>query len=53
MGVDKPDVRWVLNDADAGSDTPLFLWEPRRGEYTLSIVDSGGKVIDSVAFTVR
>jgi penicillin-binding protein 1C len=28
-------LRWVLNDAEAGSDTPLFLWEPRRGDYIL------------------
>ncbi len=45
--------RWVINDADAGSDTPLFLWEPRRGRYTLSIVDRDGSVLDSVGFTVR
>ncbi len=45
--------RWVLNDADTGSDMPLFLWEPSRGQYTLSIVDSGGRIIDSVGFTVR
>ncbi len=46
-------LRWVLNDAEAGSDTPLFLWEPRRGDYILSIVDRDGSVMDSVGFTVR
>jgi penicillin-binding protein 1C len=46
-------LRWVLNDTDAGSDTSLFLWEPRRGNYTLSIVDRDGSVVDSVGFTVR
>jgi len=45
--------RWVLNDTDAGSDLPLFLWEPRRGNYTLSIVDHSGSVVDSVSFVVR
>jgi penicillin-binding protein 1C len=45
--------RWVLNDTDAGSDLPLFLWEPRRGSYILSIVDHRGSVVDSVNFVVR
>ncbi|MBP7529212.1 MAG: penicillin-binding protein 1C [Syntrophorhabdaceae bacterium] len=45
--------RWVLNDTDAGSDLPLLLWEPRRGNYTLSIVDHRGSVVDSVSFVVR
>ncbi|HNT44687.1 MAG TPA: hypothetical protein PKN85_09500, partial [Syntrophorhabdaceae bacterium] len=46
-------LRWVLNNTDAGSDTPLFLWEPRRGNYTLSIVDGDGSIVDSVGFAVR
>jgi len=46
-------VRWVLNDSDAGPDTPLFLWEPKRGSHTLTIVDGDGRVVDSVGFTVR
>jgi penicillin-binding protein 1C len=46
-------VRWVLDDSEAESDRPLFLWEPRRGSHTLSIVDADGRVVDSVGFTVR
>jgi len=46
-------LKWVINDADAGSDTPLFLWEPKRGRHTLSIIDRDGGIVDSVGFTVR
>ncbi|MBP1749591.1 MAG: penicillin-binding protein [Deltaproteobacteria bacterium] len=45
--------RWMINGRDAGSDGPLLLWEPRPGTYTVSIVDQGGKVMDSVGFIVR
>lgn len=45
--------KWMINGTDAGSDGPLLLWEPKPGAYTVSIVDQGGKIVDSVGFTVR
>ncbi len=45
--------RWMINGGDAGSDGSLFLWEPRPGTYTVSIVDQKGRIMDSVGFIVR
>lgn len=45
--------RWMINGADAGSDSSLLLWEPQPGTYTVSIVDRQGKVMHSVGFIVR
>lgn len=45
--------RWMINGSDAGADGPLFLWEPKPGAYTVTIVDRKGKVMDSVGFVVR
>ena len=44
---------WVINDQKTGVFDPLFLWNPSRGKYTVSIIDKNGAVLDSVAFTVR
>ena len=50
---EKKSMRWVLNDADTGIGTPLFLWKPKRGRHILSIIDTEGKTVDTVSFTVR
>lgn len=44
---------WRINNDDTGSGKPLLLWEPRPGNYTVSIVDQNGRIHDSVDFTVR
>ena len=44
---------WVINDEETGASDSLFLWKPKRGRFTVSIVDRDNKIIDSVRFVVR
>ena len=44
---------WVINDEQTGVSDSLFLWKPKRGRFTLSIIDKGNEIIDSVKFTVK
>ncbi|MHB8111284.1 MAG: penicillin-binding protein 1C [Syntrophorhabdaceae bacterium] len=45
--------RWRINNVDTGSDTSLLIWEPRPGNFTVSILDSKGMTRDSIGFSVR
>jgi penicillin-binding protein 1C len=45
--------RWRLDGRDLGSAAAPTFWPPRPGRHTLHIVDAGGRVLDTAAFTVR
>ncbi len=49
------DVRfdWMLNNRRIRGSNPRVSWKPRRGKYTLSLVDKGNRIIDSIGFEVR
>ncbi len=44
---------WLLNNEQIGSGSSMVPWKPRYGKYLLSLVDSQGRVMDSVTFEVR
>jgi len=44
---------WMLNDRRIRGSNPRVSWKPRRGKYTLSLVDKGNRIIDSIGFEVR
>ncbi len=46
-------LHWVLDGNSVGDAGSLFLWAPVRGKHTLSLADSGGRIIDSLVFEVR
>jgi penicillin-binding protein 1C len=47
------DFRWLLNGEDIGPADTLRLWSPRRGSYTLTLVDAARRTSDTVTFQVR
>ena len=44
---------WMLNNRSLGKSSEVISWRPEAGEYTLSLVGSDSRVVDSVEFTVR
>ncbi len=50
---DRRILRWVLDGADLGPTAGVFMWEPRPGSHTLSLVDEGERPLDAVTFEVR
>jgi hypothetical protein len=46
-------LRWVLNDHTMKETNSYFLWSPRVGDYTLTLIDENDQMIDSVHFEVR
>jgi penicillin-binding protein 1C len=44
---------WMLNNRRIRGSNPRVSWKPRRGKYTLSLVDKGNRIIDSIGFEVR
>jgi penicillin-binding protein 1C len=44
---------WMINDEQTGASDSLFLWKPKRGRFTVTIVDRDNKIMDSVRFIVR
>lgn len=46
-------LRWRLDGVDLGEVGPGFLWKPVAGPHTLALVDSGGRAVDEVRFSVR
>jgi penicillin-binding protein 1C len=51
--VDRRLLRWVLDGADLGPTADGFMWEPRPGSHSLSLVDEGERPLDAVTFEVR
>jgi penicillin-binding protein 1C len=47
------DNHWILNGQELGPAGSLHLWKPRKGAYTLSLIDSANCVLDTVSFQVR
>lgn len=46
-------IRWRLNDAELGRTSEIISWKPVTGTYTISIMDAGNAIIDSVYFKVK
>ncbi|MBF0319697.1 MAG: penicillin-binding protein 1C [Nitrospirae bacterium] len=44
---------WMLNDERLASPGSPRLWKPKKGNFTLSIINSEGKTLDTVVFQVR
>jgi penicillin-binding protein 1C len=44
---------WVLNQEKIGISESLFLWKPKRGTYTLSIINGENGILDTVQFLVK
>ena len=44
---------WRMDGAALGAAERLLLWEPRPGRHRLELADTGGRVLDRVAFEVR
>jgi len=47
------DLRWRLDGDELGSADSIFMWKPRRGNHTLSLVDGKNVVLDSLEFQVK
>jgi len=45
--------RWMLDGKDLGAARDLLVWEPTSGAHTLSLLEEGERLLDSVTFTVR
>ena len=43
----------VLDGAPLGAADRMIPWRPQPGAHTLSLMDSVGSVVDTVAFRVR
>jgi penicillin-binding protein 1C len=46
-------LRWVLDGSDIGAGADLVIWSPQPGRHTLSLVDGGGRPLDTITFEVR
>jgi penicillin-binding protein 1C len=46
-------LRWVLNEGAIMEGADALPWTPQKGSHTLTLVDEGGRTIDSVQFEVR
>jgi penicillin-binding protein 1C len=46
------DFQWKLNNRRIGS-SERFLWKPKIGKYSLSLVDKQSRIVDAVEFEVR
>ena len=46
-------MRWILNGEDIGPAGSVLLWNPIKGNHTLSLVDTAHRVVDSIKFEVR
>ncbi|MFA5354644.1 MAG: penicillin-binding protein 1C, partial [Thermodesulfovibrionales bacterium] len=47
------DLQWVLDGERVSPSGEPFLWKPTEGRHTLSLVDRGSRVVDSLEFLVR
>ena len=48
-----PGSRWILNDVEVGPASAPFLWQPRRGTFTLQLLDETSRLLATVSFEVR
>ena len=46
-------LHWRLDQAELGSATEAASWRPAAGRHKLELVDTAGKVSDSITFSVR
>jgi penicillin-binding protein 1C len=46
-------LRFALNGVDLGEAAIPLDWKPSPGRYTLTLVDRGGRTLDSTSFEVR
>ncbi|MBI5073785.1 MAG: penicillin-binding protein 1C [Nitrospirae bacterium] len=46
-------LRWRLNSREIGRASEIISWQPVPGTYTISLVDTGDAIIDSVHFMVK
>ena len=44
---------WRLNNMQIGASRGPISWAPEAGKYTLSLIDKGGRIADTVRFEVR
>jgi penicillin-binding protein 1C len=44
---------WSLNDEKIGRSDMQVSWKPKKGTYTLSLIDKDRRIMDSVKFEVR
>ncbi len=51
--VDRRTLRWILDGADVGPCTDLFMWEPQPGSHTLFLADEQEHPLDATTFEVR
>lgn len=46
-------LNWMLDDVVIGHAGTVVSWSPRSGNHSLALVDSGNRVVDRIAFSVR
>ncbi len=44
---------WILDDQPLGAAASVLLWTPVKGRHTLALVDTAGRIVDSINFEVR